>query len=289
MTKTILITGCSTGIGLGAASAFAKRGYNVVATVRSDADAMRLQASGAGRIHPVKCDVTKSDDVAGLPDAVRSVSENGLLDGLINNAGIMIAPGPVEFQRLDDIRAQFEVNVLGMVATTISLLPLLGTARETPGHAGRIINMSSIEGKLASPFLSAYSASKGAIEAFSHSLRRELRLFGIEVVIVGPGGVKTEMWRKTPLEVGPLVGTAYESSFRRMSELTGKMEDDAATSDQVGEWLARIFETPRPRARYAYARKPLVDGTWPAMFPAIWYDEVLGVLLGLNKPRLARS
>ncbi len=289
MAKTILITGCSTGVGLGAALAFAGRGYHVVATVRSGADAERLRAMGDGRLHPVSCDVTLPHEVAQLPAAVGAVSENGLLDGLINNAGIMLAPGPVEFQRLDDIRAQFDVNVFGMMAVTIALLPLLGTGEAARGHAGRIINMSSIEGKLASPFLSAYSASKAAIEGFSHSLRRELRLFGIEVVIAGPGGVKSEMWRKTPLDVAPLVGGAYEASFRKMSELTGKMERDAASPDEVGDWLVRVFETRRPKARYAYARKPLVDGTWPALFPALWYDEALGVLLGLKKPTPARS
>lgn len=289
MAKTILITGCSTGVGLGAALAFAGRGYHVVATVRSGADAERLRAMGDGRLHPVSCDVTLPHEVVQLPAAVGAVSENGLLDGLINNAGIMLAPGPVEFQRLDDIRAQFDVNVFGMMAVTIALLPLLGTGEAARGHAGRIINMSSIEGKLASPFLSAYSASKAAIEGFSHSLRRELRLFGIEVVIAGPGGVKSEMWRKTPLDVAPLVGGAYEASFRKMSELTGKMERDAASPDEVGDWLVRVFETRRPKARYAYARKPLVDGTWPALFPALWYDEALGVLLGLKKPTPARS
>jgi NAD(P)-dependent dehydrogenase (short-subunit alcohol dehydrogenase family) len=287
--RTILITGCSTGVGLGAAQAFARRDYRVLGTVRSQADAERLGAQGQGRIVPVICDVTDPDAVDRLPDAVREASDNGLLDGLINNAGIMVAPGPVELQKLEDVRAQFEVNVFGMMAVTMALLPLLGTGKAARGHAGRIINMSSIEGKLASPFLSAYSATKGAIEGFSHSLRRELRLFGIEVVIVGPGGVKTEMWRKNPLQVAPLIGTAYEAPFRKMSELTGKMEEDAATPDEIGEWLVRIFETRHPRARYAYARKPLVDGTWPALFPALWYDEVLGMLLGLKKPRLGRS
>ena len=289
MAKTILITGCSTGIGFGATMAFARRGYNVVATVRSDADAERLRARGQGRIHPVKCDVIRPDEVAGLPDAVRAVSQNGLLDGLINNAGIMVAPGPVEFQRLGDIRAQFDVNVFGLMTVTIALLPLLGTGQDACGHAGRIINMSSIEGKLASPFLSAYSATKGAVEGFSHSLRRELRLFGIEVVIVGPGGVKSQMWRKSPLEVAPLIGTRYEAPFSKMRALTQKMEDDAASPEEVGEWLVKIFQTHRPKPRYAYARKPLVDGTWPALFPAQWYDEALGVLLGLKRSRLAKS
>lgn len=287
MAKTILITGCSTGVGFGAARAFAERGYRVIATVRSADDAKRLEAASKGNIHSLICDVTKPEDVAALPERVRQITAGGLLDGLINNAGIMLAPGPVEFQKMENVRAQFDVNVFGMMAVTIALLPLLGTADTTGRHRGRIINMSSIEGKLASPFISAYSACKSAIEGFSASLRRELRLFGIKVVIVGPGGVKSEMWRKNPLQIAPLIGTAYETPFRKLIDVSKKMEDDAATPDEVGAFLVRVFETPRPKARYAYSRKPLVDGTWPAMFPDLWYDAVLGMLLDLKQRKMS--
>ena len=283
MAKTVLITGSSSGLGFGAARAFAERGYRVIATVRSQDDAERVQSAGKGNIRPVICDITKDEQVAELADLVRKETGDGILHGLINNAGIMLAPGPVEFQKLANIRAQFDVNVFGMMAVTIALLPLLGTGDAAQNHAGRIINMSSIEGKLASPFISAYAATKSAIEGFSHSLRRELRLFGIKVIIVGPGGIKSEMWRKNPLELAPLIGTAYEEPFRKLIKITETMENDAATPEEVGNFLVRVFETPRPKARYAYSRKPLVDGTWPAMFPDLWYDEVLGKLLGLNQ------
>ena len=289
MAKTILITGSSTGVGFGAARAFAQRGYRVIATVRSEDDARRVQAAGNGNIHPVRCDVTRQEQVAALPDFVRKLTGDGILNGLINNAGIMLAPGPVEFQKMENIRAQFDVNVFGMMAVTIALLPLLGTAGAPDKHAGRIINMSSIEGKLASPFISAYAATKSAIEGFSSSLRRELRLFGIKVIIVGPGSVKSEMWRKNTLEMGRLAGTPYEEPFRRLIKVTEKMENDAATPDEVGSFLVRVFETPKPRARYAYARKPLVDGTWPAIFPDLWYDEMLGMLLGLKQRKISGS
>jgi NAD(P)-dependent dehydrogenase (short-subunit alcohol dehydrogenase family) len=289
LAKTILITGCSSGLGFGAARAFAERGYRVIATVRAEDAAERAQSAGKGNIHPVICDVTKEEQVAELPNHVRKLTGDGILHGLINNAGIMLAPGPVEFQKMENIRAQFDVNVYGMMAVTIALLPLLGTAETAQKHAGRIINMSSIEGKLASPFISAYASTKSAIEGFSHSLRRELRLFGIKVIIVGPGGVKSEMWRKNPLDIAPLVGTAYEGPFRKLIKITETMENDAATPEQVGGFLVRVFEAPRPRARYAYSRKPLVDGTWPAMFPDLWYDEVLGILLDLKQRKVSGS
>jgi NAD(P)-dependent dehydrogenase (short-subunit alcohol dehydrogenase family) len=280
--KTILITGASTGLGLAAARAFAKRGYHVIATVRSEDDAKRLGAEGNGYIHATICDVTRKEHVAELPDHVRRITGNGILDGLINNAGIMLAPGPVEFQKMENIRAQFDVNVFGMMAVTIALLPLLGTADTSRKHAGRIVNISSIEGKIASPFISAYAATKHAIEGFSHSLRRELRLFGIKVVIVGPGGIKSEMWRKNPLDIAPLIGTAYEESFRKLIKVSEKMENDAATPDELGDFLVRVFEKPRPKARYSYARA-FMDGPWPVALPDLWYDALLGTLLGLKR------
>ena len=287
LAKTILITGSSTGIGLGAAGAFAERGYRVIATVRSQADANRVLADGHGNILPVICDVTSQEHVAELPDSVRKITGDGVLDGLINNAGIMIAPGPAEFQKMENIRAQFDVNVFGTMAVTIALLPLLGTSDTARKHPGRIINISSIEGKIASPFISAYTATKYAIEGFSNSLRRELRLFGIKVIIVGPGGIKTEMWRKNTFPVGPLVGTAYEESFRKLNRILKQMETDSATAEEVARFLVRVFEAPKPRARYAHSRA-LMDGPWTMLIPALWYDAMLGMMFGL-KPRQARQ
>jgi NAD(P)-dependent dehydrogenase (short-subunit alcohol dehydrogenase family) len=283
MTKTIVVTGCSSGLGLAAARALARRDYRVIATVRSDGDANRLHAEGNGNIHPVICDVTATGQVAALADRVREITKNGKLDGLINNAGMMLAPGPFEFQQLDNIRAQFDVNVFGMMAVTRALLPLLGTAEPAGGHAGRIINVSSIEGKVASPFISAYSATKHAIEGFSASLRRELRLFGIKVIIVAPGGIKTEMWRKNSFPMRAVAGTAYEEPFRKLNAMLAQMENEAATADEVAEFLVRVLETRRPRARYAHA-KAFLDGPWTILIPDLWYDALLGMMFGL-RPR----
>jgi NAD(P)-dependent dehydrogenase (short-subunit alcohol dehydrogenase family) len=283
MAKTILITGCSSGLGFAAARAFAERGYRVIATTRSEDDSRRVEAEITGSIHSVICDVTVKEQVAELPETVRLITSDGVLDGLINNAGMMLAPGPVEFQKMEDIRAQFDVNVFGMMAVTSALLPLLGTADPVRRQAGRIINISSIEGKVASPFISAYAATKHAIEGFSSSLRRELRLFGIKVIVVAPGGIQTEMWRKNPLPVAPLVGTAYEGSFRKLNTLVKQMEKESASAEEVARILVRVFEARRPKARYTHWRA-FMDGPWPSLIPDLWYDAMLGMLLGL-KPR----
>jgi NAD(P)-dependent dehydrogenase (short-subunit alcohol dehydrogenase family) len=205
-----------------------------------------------------------------------------VLDGLINNAGVLHAPGPVEFQKMEDIRAVFDVNVFGMMAVTTALLPLLGTnpVRRQPG---RIINISSIEGKVASPFIAAYPATKHVIEGFSSALRRELRLFGIKVIIVAPGGIQSEMFRKHTVSVAPLVGTAYEGPFRKLKELVKQMEKESATAEEVARFLVRVFEARRPRARYAHWRA-FMDSPWTILIPDLWWDAMFGRMLGL-KPR----
>jgi NAD(P)-dependent dehydrogenase (short-subunit alcohol dehydrogenase family) len=280
MAKTILITGCSTGLGFAAARTFAERGYHVIATVRSEADGRRVEAEGKGNIQSVLCDVTVKEQVAELPVAVRRITGDGVLDGLINNAGILHVPCPVEFQKMEDIRAVFDVNVFGMMAVTIAVLPLLGTdpVRRQPG---RIINISSIEGKVASPFISTYATTKHAIEGFSSALRRELRLFGIKVIIVAPGGIQSEMFRKH--QVPALAGTAYQETFRKLDSLVKEMERESATAEEVARFLVRVFEKRRPKARYAHWRA-FMDSPWTILIPDLWWDAMMAKMLGL-KPR----
>jgi NAD(P)-dependent dehydrogenase (short-subunit alcohol dehydrogenase family) len=182
--------------------------------------------------------------------------------------------------KLEDIRAVFDVNVFGMMAVTIALLPLLGTnpVRRQPG---RIINISSIEGKVASPFISTYATTKHAIEGFSSALRRELQLFGIKVIIVAPGGIQSEMFRKH--QVPSLAGTAYEEVFRKLDTLVKEMEKESATAEEVARFLVRVFEKRRPKARYAHWRV-FMDSPWTTWIPDLWWDAIMGRMLGL-KPR----
>jgi NAD(P)-dependent dehydrogenase (short-subunit alcohol dehydrogenase family) len=287
MAKTILITGCSTGLGFAAARAFAELGYRVIATVRSEADGRRVEAECQGSIQSVLCDVTVKEQVAELPGAVRRITGDGVLDGLINNAGVLMTPSPVEFLKMEDIRALFDVNVFGMMAVTIALLPLLGT-NPVRRPAGRIINISSIEGKVASPFISTYATTKHAIEGFSHSLRRELQLFGIKVIIVAPGGIQSEMFRKHQVPVASLVGTAYEEPFRKLSSLIPQMEKESATAGEVARFLVRVFEARRPKTRYGHARA-LMDSPWTILIPDLWWDAIVGRMLALKPPKTSRA
>ena len=170
MAETILITGTSTGIGYGTAKAFTSAGYRVIATVRNTEDAKRIKQELGENIYPVLCDITYPEQVASLPQYVKEISEKNRLDGLINNAGIEMVD-PAELQNMNDIRSQFETNVFGLINVTKTLLPLLGTKNNGQSHAGRIINISSIGGVLALPFLSSYASTKFALEGYSHSLR----------------------------------------------------------------------------------------------------------------------
>jgi NAD(P)-dependent dehydrogenase (short-subunit alcohol dehydrogenase family) len=230
--ETILITGTSTGIGYGTAKTFSAAGYRVIATVRNAEDAERKKRELGENVFPVLCDINIPEQVAALPQYVQEISENGWLDGLINNAGIEMVD-PAELQDMDDIRSQFETNVFGLISVTKTLLPLLGTKENGQHYGGRIINISSVGGVLALPFLSSYAATKFAVEGYSHSLRRELSLYGIKVVIIGVGAVKSEIWRKDKLGSKSYKGTVYETPFEKLKAMMKSSESGAITTLRI--------------------------------------------------------
>src|SRR6185436_13729297 len=179
---TVLVTGASTGIGEATVVHLKELGFDAVAAVRKDEDAERLEARG---LRTVRIDVTDPDQIAAARDELGDVA----LAGLVNNAGIAVA-APLEFLPLDRLRQQLEINLIGQVAVTQAFLPALRRAR------GRIVNVSSIGGRVALPLAGAYNASKFGLEAISDSLRRELLRQDVDVIVVEPGGVKTPIWRK---------------------------------------------------------------------------------------------
>jgi NAD(P)-dependent dehydrogenase (short-subunit alcohol dehydrogenase family) len=252
--------------------------------VRKPEDAERLKRELGENLHPVLCDVTHPEQVATLPEHVKKISENGWLDGLINNAGMEIV-APAELQKAEDMRAQFETNVFGMISVTKSLLPLLGTDAKAQGHTGRIINISSIGGVLALPFLSSYAATKFAVEGYSHSLRREMRLFGVKVLILGTGAIKSDIWNKIKVNGNPYKGTVYETAFVNFEAMLQEAEHSGATPEAVGKFIRTIFEAPRPKARYVFTPGRFQNWTLPSILPHAWLDGVLGIMLGLKKPR----
>ena len=216
--KTVVITGASTGIGEATALYLAKHGWRVYAGVRKQSDADALSASSEGDIRPLILDVTRQEH---LETAVRTVSETlkgETLTGLVNNAGIANM-GPLAIQPLDDFKAHFEVNVFGLLCASQAFAPLLGMDKTRTGAPGRIVNITSVGGRISAPFLGAYTATKHAVEAMTDTLRRELVIFGIDAIAVGPGSVKTPIWDKAEEanSEGSYSGSAWSVSYTHLT------------------------------------------------------------------------
>ncbi|HUF64361.1 MAG TPA: SDR family oxidoreductase [Gemmatimonadaceae bacterium] len=243
-----VVTGASSGIGEACALRLAELGYRVFAGVRNDEAAGRLRSRAPDLLTPLHLDVSDAGSVRAAAARVATGTGGAGLDGLVNNAGIAVA-APLEFLPLDALREQLEINVVGQLAVTQALLPLLRTAR------GRIVNMGSISGRVALPFVGPYTASKFALEALTDSLRVELRPWGIHVAIVEPGVIATPIWKRSlaafdtmlermPPQVVELYGPAMRVVRSRVSRLPG------ASTEGVVQAVVHALTARRPRARY---------------------------------------
>ena len=250
----IVITGASTGIGEACALLLNARGYRVFAGVRRDEDGAALRAKAPTRMTPVLLDVTDEASVAAAADVVRSTLGDGGLAGLVNNAGIAVA-APLEFIPLDALRQQLDVNVVGQVAVTQAFLPLLRL-----GH-GRIVNISSVGGLVASPFFGPYSASKFALEALSDALRGELRPWGLHVALIEPGTIATPIWEKSLAAADRLIARLPPTAMEYYGKVIPAIRSQARTSGTSGvapELVARVvlraLTARHPKARYLVGR-----------------------------------
>jgi NAD(P)-dependent dehydrogenase (short-subunit alcohol dehydrogenase family) len=248
--RRVLITGASSGIGEATALRLARAGWRVLAGVRATADGDRLRAVGGGQLEPVKIDVTEPATIAAVAEHLGEEP----LSALVNNAGTALAM-PLEFLPLDQLRGQLEVNLVGHLAVTQALLPNLRAAR------GRIVNVGSIAGRSALPFLGAYAASKHALEAFTDSLRVELRPFGIAVTVIEPGTIATPIWRKggerfqeLAAELSPELARLYGERMAAFREAAAAAGLRAEPADDVATVIERALTAERPKARYVVGR-----------------------------------
>ena len=251
MKRSVVITGVSSGIGFATARALVNRGYRVFGSVRKQADADRVRTALGTDFVPLVFDVTDAAGIAAAADAVAAQVGDGGLAALINNAGI--APtGPLLHQPPEEIRQLFEINVFGVIAVTRAFTPLLGARRDAPRPRGRIINISSFNGGVTVPFAVAYSASKHALEAISDGLRRELWIYGIDVIAIEPGTIRTEIWDKfTAFAVEKrYAGTDYSRALAAMPGIVAEELRKGDPVEKVCEAICRAIEAPRPRARY---------------------------------------
>ncbi|MEX0819494.1 MAG: SDR family NAD(P)-dependent oxidoreductase [Pirellulaceae bacterium] len=248
--RAILITGASTGIGAACALELDRLGFRVYAGVRKPADGAALQTQASERLTPVLLDVTVAETIEQTAATIEAAVGQAGLFGLVNNAGIVV-PGPLECVSLDDLRRQFEVNVFGVVGVTQAMLPLLRAA------SGRIVNIGSISGKAAPPYLGAYSASKFALESISDVFRMELHRWNIDVSIVEPDSVATPIWSKL-LETASAMGTRlpaavrslYDQDLTSMAEASSKMDQTGMSVAHVVRAVRHALTARRPKTRY---------------------------------------
>lgn len=281
--KYVVITGASTGIGYDAARYLIERGYHVFGSVRKQADADRVQAELGEQFTPLLFDVTDGGAVETAVSQVSTKIVNNGLAGLINNAGIAVA-GPLMHLPLDEIRWQMEVNLLGQLNVTQKFLPLLGAVPNAPHPPGRIINISSVSGKVVYPFMGPYAASKHALEAISDALRRELLIFGIDVIVIGPGSVQTPIWDKAQdIDVEPYKETPYLGMMEGMKKTLVRQGQSGIPVEKVSEIIYEALTKQKPKTRYAIARKLLSGWLLPRYLPARIFDNIIAKRLGIRK------
>lgn len=271
----IVITGASSGIGEACALYLDELGYRVFAGVRRLSDGEALKAKASARLTPVLLDVTDLASIDRAAETVKAAVGSAGLAGLVNNAGIAVG-GPLEVVPLADLRKQFEVNVIGQVAVTQALLPLLRQGR------GRIVNMGSIAGRATMPFMGPYSASKFSLEALTDAMRMELRPWGIHVSIVEPGAIASRIWDKAGHAADQMEAAAsaeakahYGEAVARVREVVARAAQRAIPARVVAEAVAHALSAARPKTRYLVG----LDARFRAMLAAWLPDRVQDWLL----------
>jgi hypothetical protein len=281
--KKVVITGVSTGIGYSSAKILCGSGYRVFGSVRKQEDAEKVTSEFGANFTPLIFDVTDSKGIQENAEIVKSELLPGeALAGLVNNAGVAMG-GPINLIDTDVFRQQFEVNFFGLIEVTKTFLPMLGAVKNSM-QQGKIINISSISGRRAHPFVAPYTASKFAVEAFSDALRREMLLYGVDVILIEPGPIKTAIWDKVPdLDDNEFTGTDYEHSLRKFYKMFIEMGKKGFDADIIGNRVKEILQDPSPKTRHVITPNRFINFTLPGILPDRMFDKLVGKGLGLLK------
>jgi NAD(P)-dependent dehydrogenase (short-subunit alcohol dehydrogenase family) len=282
--KDVVVTGVSTGIGWGTTKVLISKGFRVFGSVRKPADAERLQKEFGDGFVPLMMDITDAEAVHQAAEKVGSVIGDRNLAGLVNNAGIVVS-GPLLHLRPSEYRRQLEVNMVSPLVVIQAFAPLLGTDKKRQGPAGRIVNITSSVAKIAIPLLGAYSASKFGLEGMSDALRRELMLFGIDVVIIEPGTVNTAMYDKGENEdMSEFKQTGYWEAVQNFQKyIVTEARTHGLSPERLGEAVHVALSTAKPKARYAVIPQRLKNWTLPRLVPARMLDAELAKQMKLTK------
>jgi short-subunit dehydrogenase len=283
--RAVLITGVSSGIGESIADELLSADeFIVIGSVRNINDAKILKDKYKN-FYEIIFDVTNKDAILkGKIEVERILKENNsYLSCLINNAGIAIG-GPVRYLDVDFFRHQFEVNFFGLIEVTKIFLDLLIDSNKYK-MKNKIINIGSISGKRSYPFVAPYTSSKHALEGFSDSLRRELMIHELDVILLEPGPIKTPIWDKVPnIEKNPFLNTEYGESLRKFNKGYLKtVEADGFPPKIIGEKVLNIMQTNTPKTRYVITPKIIKNYFIPGFLPDRWVDRMIGKMLGLIK------
>ncbi len=283
--SSAVVTGVSTGIGRGITSVLIEKGFKVFGTVRKESDAERLQSEFGARFTPLLLDVTDQPAILRAADQVRQALGSSNLTGLVNNAGISVV-GPLLHQPVADFRRQLEVNLVSPMLVTQAFAPLLGSDRTRKGAAGRIVNISSVGGKMGAPFLGAYAASKHGLEGMSESLRREVMLYGIDVILIEPGYVNTPILDKAEAEDFSIYrDTDYGSLLARFAKYFISEGRKGLEPRVIGEAVHAALTVRKPKAVYTVVRNKFKNWTLPMLLPRRALDRLIGKQLGLGPTR----
>jgi NAD(P)-dependent dehydrogenase (short-subunit alcohol dehydrogenase family) len=281
---TVVITGVSTGIGRGTADVLLEHGFRVFGSVRKAADAERLTRELGPNFSALVFDVTDEAGVARAAAKVAAALNGATLSGLVNNAGIAV-PGPLLELAIGDFRRQLEVNLTGQLIVTQVFAPLLGTDGSRSGDPGRIVMMSSVGGRSGSPFVGAYNTSKFGLEGLSESLRRELMIFGIDVIVVAPGAVATPIWDKADaVDFSRLDLTPYAASLKTVKDLMIAQGKAGFPAERIGRAVLTALTARRPRTRYTVTPEPFMYAMGQIL-PKRFLDRAIAKRLGISRQR----
>src|SRR5246500_5394802 len=282
--RSVVVTGASTGIGHASVKLLLDKGFKVFGSVRKQADAERLKGELGANFTPLLFDITDESAVLAAAREVRASLNGETLAGLVNNAGIAVA-GPVLELSADQFRRQMDVNVIGPIIATQAFGPLLGSDPSLKGPKGRIVMISSVAGKNGNPLTPAYAASKHAIEGLSESLRRELMLFGIDVIIVAPGPVKTPIWSKgrDSFDMNKYKNSPYLPALQKVTAYMQHLDSIGLPPERIAEVVFDALTLPHPKVRYQIAPDPLRHLVTNYL-PKRMVDRIIAKRLGFIPP-----
>jgi len=278
--RSVVVTGASTGIGWAVAQVLTQRGFHVFGSVRKAADAERLTAAFGPAVTPLMFDVTDEVAVRAAAGQVETALDGRPLAGLVNNAGIAVA-GPLLHLPIDEWRRQLEVNLTGVVIATQAFAPLVGARKPVAGPPGRIVNIGSVGGRNANPFMAPYCTSKFGLEGLSESLRRELLPFGVDVVVIAPGAVATPIWDKADeTDTSAYADTVYGPALERLRAYMLSIGKSGLPAERIGEAVHTALTVARPKVRYTITPQPM-QMLMADLLPKRTLDRIVGKRLGL--------